>query len=599
MGANAQLDLFPDPLGMDLYRDMELAPSGTQMFYLTGNGMFMQVGAQTIEPWSDLVEEDIYRDMELITDEQSVVNVVITDYDGNLTVLGDGSEGSAISRFTPPEELVPGTVRQVKLFPGDNETLMLIEGSGQVHFLTNKDLNIPTDLITFADAPGIDDDKVVDVETTRINLSSVVETVNEVLRGLSNEDADRVLRNASPNYRDRTGADINGLQLALNTLFTFYEIESFAQARAVDDSFVITNQGDTVIANVLTDFVFRQPSTEIIVPEVEEDTVVPETIVEAIGVVPFTQNIRIREVGDGRGWNIGIWKLVPGRDITEVIDQNDEIEITDFLTFQRNNNIERLFKFTPRSQFAEEPITFRFEREPGNAVQNLLIYEFVEGFLNFDGSPPAVETTFFPGNVVAIPEFDRIRFRFEQTADGNFALMGMNLRVALLQNSETFELDEEGELPDAVFTELEDLNVEDPFGFNFDSRGPVPTAFETAADLVFTGDEFQPTSGLGAVMMLEENTDIFSINVENFLRTHSFGQVRQNPFDPVVIAGDENEFPGFSASVEPGRAYFVIDRTGQKFGFIQLTEDLDLEDDEPPVIFDYRSEESFILPDDF
>ena len=128
---DADTNLRPAAVGLDLYRDMELGPNGAQMYFLTGNGMMSVAGSASVSGWSNIVAEDVYRDMSLRVRSGVVTHVVITDADGNLSVAGpDGAAKSAILALAPEEAIDAGTIRQVKLFSDTDDTLMLVEGGG-------------------------------------------------------------------------------------------------------------------------------------------------------------------------------------------------------------------------------------------------------------------------------------------------------------------------------------------------------------------------------------------------------------------------------------------------------------------------------------
>ena len=78
--------------------------------------------------------------------------------------------------------------------------------------------------------------------------------------------------------------------------------------------------------------------------------------------------------------------------------------------------------------------------------------------------------------------------------------------------------------------DLQDVSM----GFRFDMRGPVPLTegIQGEADFYFDGERLRPTNNRGAIMMLPEGTDIFTLNPQNLINTYSMADILLNPFDP-------------------------------------------------------------------
>ncbi|HQH73832.1 MAG TPA: hypothetical protein PK360_17285, partial [bacterium] len=222
LGANANTNLRPEAVGIDIYRDMELTPDGTQIYFLAGNGLFTVAGGPSVGTWSNIVAGDVYRDMSLVVQGNSVSHVVITDADGNITVVGpSGDIKSQLEALKPPATVTPGEVRQVKLFPGDTTMVMFVEGSGKVSVVGGKDPLLPVDGIVFAEEPGFDNDRIVDTETASINLQSIVDAVRTIIDGFNKESVAQIMAQVSPNYKDPTGADAAGFEKSLGHFFDF------------------------------------------------------------------------------------------------------------------------------------------------------------------------------------------------------------------------------------------------------------------------------------------------------------------------------------------------------------------------------------------
>ena len=383
---NANTDIRPEAIGLDLYRDMELSPDGNQMYFLTGNGIFTVDGnGSPVDEWSDVIQEDKYRDIELVVDVSTVLSVIVVDNDGKLTVLGNELELSATELEKTVSDIPEGTVRQVKTFPGrGSRVLMFVEGSGQVHIAVNG-VDPGGDALVFADGPGINDDRIVDTETLSINPLQVVAAVNDILKGFKDEDIGRIMSHVSPNYQDRTGADADGLRKSLETLFSFYEIESYAVSSEditePFEPFVLTRQRDRVSAQVFVSQSFFSPFVQIEVPQLDQ---AGDGIRELSGNllftgsrIPFDQDIRLREVSDGRTWKIELWDIRNfGRQQDDIIT-NQEVEVEDitFLTRQADNR--RIGIYTPKNQSIDEPMFLHIdidERDPFEPINVLAIF---------------------------------------------------------------------------------------------------------------------------------------------------------------------------------------------------------------------------------
>ena len=209
-----------------------------------------------------------------------------------------------------------------------------------------------------------------------------------------------------------------------------------------------------------------------------------------------------------------------------------------------------------------------------------------------DKAPPALEYATYSGDLTFGAASDFVSFRFESDEVGNVSLVGMELQITLWENSQDFGLGGGAETPLAA---LDGQQIDNPFGFLFESRGNVITSFQNDADVILNGNEFQPTSRKGAIMMLEPGTDIFELNPQQVVRELNWGIVRANPFDPQ----QGNLSVGSPASIVQGAAYFVVARDGRHFGFIQVGGTASLTLTPPLIDFSYRYEDSFILPPDF
>ncbi|RJP21513.1 MAG: hypothetical protein C4527_23475 [Candidatus Omnitrophota bacterium] len=601
--------LHPIGIGLDLYRDMKLTPNGDNMYFLSGNGILSTAGGDSVSGWTGLVAGDIYRDMSLITSGATVTHIVITDADGNLTVVGSNdSIASYIRSLRPTDPITPGSIRLVKLFPGDTSMVMLVEGSGRIHLLARTQPLMPTDGLVFADSTALDDDTVVDVQTTSINLQSIVETVRNILAGIQNENIDQVMAYVSADYKDRSGANAQGLRKSLMSFFTFYEVETFAESTLNANSFTITSQGDSLNAQVMVDMSVFWPTISYIIPDVDTSSLYGETFGQMLFQqrIPFDQTLRIREVSDGRGWSVNLYEIRDfGRKIDELVNSQDvEFEDIRYLTQQTANR--RLGWYTPRYAGIDPTKSFFLnvnENDPITPYNILAVFQ--ESYLAYETAPPAFEFTLYTGQFIAGMAFDTLDLRFRRNADGTTRLTGMKLRQVISENTQLSQIGGGQQLEECI-TSLDGQEADTPFGFNFDARGPAPMLCPGAGDVDFgfSGDSLQVNSPAGGIMMLPQNTDIYAINPQQYVQRLNRAIVRLNPYDPANAgAGGGSNDPGFSATAVAGRAYFVIARDGRHYGFIQIPPIQGGQDPltlTPPILsFDYRYEDSFILPSNF
>ncbi len=605
---NANTNLRPQPMGIDLYRDMELTPDGNQLYFLTGNGLFSVSGGSSVGSWSNLVEGDVYRDMSLVIQGNTVSNVVITDENGNITVVGSGAIKSRLEALKPPASIAPGTVRQVKLFPGDTTMLMLVQGSGQVTVLGGTDPLLPRDGIVFADQAGLEDDQIVDTETTSINLQSIVEAVRSIIDSFNGENTAKIMAMVSPAYKDPTGANAAGLEQSLRQFFDFYEVESFSESRAVPNHFTISNQGNIITAQVMMDLAVNCPGLEYFVTQVDASAVGGETIGRMLfseSGIPFDQTLRIREVADGRGWVVDIWEIRNfGRRTFELINTQD-VQYDDINYLTRLPNNFRTAIYPVMNEQLDPPISVFLDVDEANplAPYNVLLV-IRENWLHRNVSPPAFEFSLYDGTVqLGVPQFDRVNFRFQRDASGKIELISMKLRQVMSQNDSQFlqGLDQPQQLP---LASLDGTQVQYPFGFKFSSRGTYFTVFRGDADFVFLdAGTVQVTNQLGGIMMLPENTDIYAINPIQYVNQNiSRATVISNPYDPATQTGGTGvSLPGLSASLVAGRSYFVITSDGKRYGFFQIPPEVNLTQQGTfiSVPFDYRYEDTFVLPVNF
>ncbi len=598
---NANTDLRPPAVDIDLYRDMELSPDGSTLYFLTGNGMFSTAGPNQVGEWNNLIAEDKYRDLELLVSGNSVSDIMIVDDDGRLASVAGSSRASAIADQAQSLTFPAGAVRQIKSFTNKPNSLLFLEGSGEVSIASDTDEPLPGDGFIFAENPGIDNDAVVDIETMNVNLQTVVEIVRDILKAIEDENVAGVMKYVAPDYKDDHGNTSAGLRRALTTFFDYYEMENYAVSSTVQNAFTISSIGDTVQANVVIDFSAFVPDIEFFSVDVEVGTQTPELFATFFANdFAFDQSIRLREVSDGRSWNVELWQITEfGRNIDELIDTDDlEFEDITFLTRQTGNR--RLGFYQPRSRFIDEPKNFFINIDENNPLTSTgLMAIFREGALARDIAPPIMEFVNFFGNRTSANPLGNAQMEFTPNEDGTPQLNSMFLNLMIEENADIdLGLGDDADEPEPPISSLDGQTSSNPIGFSFKDRGPVLSLFPGEADVVLSNGELVATSPKGAVMMLPENTDIFAVNPQQLIAQFSRTTVRVNPFDP--NAGQLN-FPGFGATAEQGRSYLVINRDGETFGLLRLPEFTALDQGDADTIFfmDYRFEDSFVLPPNF
>lgn len=592
---NANSQLRPPAIDIDLYRDMELSPDGTTMYFLTGNGLFSTVGPNRVGNWSNLITEDKYRDLELVLDGQSVAGILVVNDDGIVSAIGSSSRAANLVNLSRDVSLGAGTVRQIKTVPNSPDTLLFVEGSGQVTAISNSGTAIPRDGFVFAENPGIDNDLAVDIETASINLKTVVEIVREVLDAFAKEDISTIMKHIAPDYKDRQGNTAQTLERALQTYFNYYEIATFTESFG-SNTFTITTSGDTVNANVLIDFAGFTPTITFTLPEVDTSTQAAEISGTFLfNDLPFDQSIRLRDVSDGRSWTIELWDIRDfGRSIDDLIT-SDDVEFEDITYLRTQTNNRRLGYYQPRSRGIDKPQSYFIDKNEDDPLEPIgLLAIFQENALRRDIAPPIIELAAYFGSLTFALEND-IDITFDIDENGEQKITSLVLVNVLFENPDiTLTLDEED--PDPAISNLDGQTSNENMGFSFSDGGPVTALFPGEADIVLQGAELVPTNPIGGVMMLPEGTDIFAVNPQVLINSLNRAQVIGNQFDP---NSGNTAFPGLSATATGGRSYLVLNADGKTFALVSLFQLVGGDGDGDQFLFEYRYEDTFILPRGF
>lgn len=592
---NANSQLRPPAIDIDLYRDMELSPDGSTLYFLSGNGIFSTVGPNRVGDWSNLITEDKYRDLELVLDGQSVAGILVVDDDGIVTAIGSSSRATNLVNLSRDVSLDAGTVRQIKTVPNNPDTLLFVEGSGQVTAISNTGTTIPRDGFVFAENPGIDNDLAVDIETASINLKTVVEIVREVLDAFANEDISTIMKHISSDYKDRQGNTAETLERSLQTYFNYYEIATFTESFG-NNTFTITTSGDTVNANVLIDFAGYTPTISFTLPEVDTSTQAAEISGTFLfNDLPFDQSIRLRDVSDGRSWTIELWDIRDfGRSIDDLIT-SDDVEFEDITYLRTQTNNRRLGYYQPRSRGIDKPQSYFIDKNEDDPLEPIgLLAIFQENALRRDVAPPILELAAYFGSLTFALEND-INISFDVDENGVQKITSLVLVNVLFENPDIdLSLDEED--PDPAISNLDGQTSNENMGFSFSDGGPVTALFPGEADIVLQGAELVPTNPAGGVMMLPEGTDIFAVNPQVLINNLNRAQVIGNQFDP---NSGNTAFPGLSATATGGRSYLVLNADGRTFALVSLFQLVGGDGDGDQFLFEYRYEDTFILPAGF
>ena len=225
---------------------------------------------------------------------------------------------------------------------------------------------------------------------------------------------------------------------------------------------------------------------------------------------------------------------------------------------------------------------------------------FREPYLTRNAQPPVFEYSTYTGSFLSVSPLEAISYVFSRAEDGSVKLISMNMPQIMSTNDSTYlTVDAESDTENPLGS-LDGTEIESPFGFSFEQRGPVRAIFRGEADLSSQdGTTLDASFPSGGIMMLPENTDIFTINPSVYVSTNiTRTTVKTNPYDPQRDSLTSN---GFQASLVAGRSYLVIAKDGKHYGFITIPSNaqsgLDLD---PPIIqFEFRYEDAFILPSTF
>lgn len=591
--------------GQELYRDMELSPTGEGIYLLRVDGAVEVVGDSAGSGASGprFANGNEAADMELVFSGASVSGIVIADGFGNLV----GSGAPAHHAGLPLDESRIRSITGIAKRDGD---FLLMTGGGQIYPATDTEVVLPFDPSVFGDEPGRDDDNVVDIETVPFNLQIIPLMIEEVIAAVSSENLAAFMSYVSPNYFDRMGNDMEGVRAAMSQYFGFYEVDSLQTPLSTSD-LRLQQSGERVIVDFDVAYTLFGPRVDFIRSEeaggggteglLFEDFTLPSEG----GSFPFSQDVRIREIGDGLGWHIEIIDInTPGSDSLFEFDSGsltDDAQeaITAWERLKRYSGNSVVYSLWPRQVYGVEGEKLIHVDVGGFREFNLLAIALRQRVFSLSHSAPYLQADWFDGSFVShqlegggggANTTRNVRMEFTNR-DGVFELTSFVWPVVLRFNeadglyTEPGEAGGEGGIP-------QDLSesVQIPDAFSFEDRGPVTAVLKGDADFIFAEEEIQTITPRSGVISLGQNIDINSISAEEILagRTRT-SFIRQSA--PITLMGT---------------TYCVLMRDGEHFGLVTVTAEVqDVGEDAAEgaaiayeFVWNYREDE-FVLPDNF
>ena len=625
LGPGPQPQLAPSVRipGFDLYRDMELTPDGRGMYFLTFSGDLSTTGSAG--GGSSLgFKDDLARDMELVVAGGGVAGVVALDAFGQLYAIG----GTNVPPHLPSPSTEP-VFRSLTRIANTADSYLLAEGGGRVHAATRELLILPRDVAIFGDEPGMTDDRIVDIEAGAFNLRDIPQILALLFGGFTSEDMAGILAQGkrttkavhpllpagaftredtagilaltSDSYLDEQGMDRARFAASLRNFFDYFEIRSLTLAPG-QGSVNVSFQGSKVIVDALVDWVYFDPQidrfrpTESAVGQVESNiTGFPADGGSAPGF-PFSQTITIRDVGDGRGWNLEIWE------IANMLNQPvDQFTFSQFQGAQMVSQLKRLRASPGNRMLAFFPFMSRGEehrtrlRVPyhGRDGLNSLMFRYQQYSDRGIYAPPAMEMLWYTGIMSLGSSVFGIQM---ENIDGQFKITSLRMPQRLYVNSNGPSVSAESVVQGGGIALGDTVTVESPEGFSFTDGSMVPTIQPGDADLILESDTrlavTRPTQG---IMNLGANIDIFSLSTRDLLNTINLLTVLSDPLDT-----DPNTL--YSTTAAEDNSYFVILRDGEHFALMTIVEMPDPTAAAGAITgiqFEWVFRDNFVLPPDF
>ena len=580
--------------GKDLYRDMALTPNGNGLYLMRIDGAVEVLGNADGGSGSGAIFGGGVEaaDMELVFSGSTVSGIVIADEYGN--IAASGSTAPAHANGLPLDE---NMIRSIVRVPKRNGDYLLMTGGGRVYAATTSAVNLPTDMRVFGDAPGRSGDSVIDIETVPFNLQRIPVLIQEVLAAMSGENLESFMSLVSPSYKDRAGNDYADIRKAMSRFFGYFDIISFQTGMDVGE-IELEQSRDRVRVSFPVGYAMYDPQVSLFEPEeADQEQLVFEIFsLPEGGYLPFAQDIRIRELFDGRGWRVEVVQvhdagnepILSGDPATAVEGETEMQSAFNTLKSKGRNRIlySRNFK-EARGAEGEKLVhaDFTMVRD-----FNVLLIAIRQMFSRVYLAPPLMEFTWFGGSSTRVPyEIARtlapnVTMEF-LNKDGVFELVDFvwPQKIRVHSSPPTLVTDGGGAGQGAEA-------IPSPDGFSFEDRGLVPTILAEDADFIYVGETVQTVSyGTGIVYLGDaSNIDIFSISAEEVLN----GRTRAS-------------FLSRTLTLPAGRPVLaVLCRDKQHFGLVEFGDELVIEEDDTEAAaareFVWRYDEDlFVLPSGF
>ncbi|HQO35725.1 MAG TPA: hypothetical protein PLG59_13760, partial [bacterium] len=579
--------------GVDIYRDMELTPDGEGMYFLTFAGDIYGSGTASGYNRSLGFGQDLARDIEPVIAGNGVSGIIALDAYGRMYGLG-----ADLPPYRPPVSDEP-LFRSMAKIAGKERAYLLADGGGHVYAATHEAILMPKDAALFGDEPGMQDDRVVDIESAAYNLRDIPGLINDLLLAYANEDTKSILALTSSDYSDVQGMNRAKLSTSLGNFFDFYHMKSM-RVGVAEDALMVTFQGNKVIVAAQVETTYFLPQVNRLVPEVEETQTVyadiqgfPNEGGSEAGF-PFSQTVTMREVGDGRGWNLSVY------DIDNTMNQSltefswDEFEgaenttkLQSLIAAPGNRRVE-YFGFQSKGPERQRRIKFNYH---GPGRLNTFMFWFQQMVYNIYYGPPVMEIIWYQGDIASW-QSDAFEIQMENI-NGKFQITSIRMPQRLRVNTNGSEISANSESEPAP---LEDeLEVEIPDGFSFTSGSMVVTLQPGDADIVLeSAERLAVTNKNQGIMNLGKSIDIFAVSAQELLNSIS-------RFNVMVDNLDTEANSVFSTNVVPGNSYFVILRDGVHFALMRILQRLDLEEGETAeeIYFEWVYRSDFVLPKNF
>ncbi len=590
--------------GQELYRDMELSPTGEGLYLLRVDGAVEIAGSSAGAGASGarFGAGNEAADMELVFSGASVSGIVIADGFGNLVGSGAPSHHAGL----PLEESKIRSITAIAKRDGD---FLLMTGGGQIYPATDTEVVLPYDPSVFGDEPGRDDDNVVDIETVPFNLQILPLMIEEVIAAVSSENLSAFMSFVSPDYFDRMGNDVEDVRMAMSQFFGFFEVDSLQTPQSTSD-LRLQQSGERVIVEFDVAYTLFTPRVEFIRSEEagggggSEGLLFEVFTLPLEGSFPFSQDVRVREIGDGLGWQIEALDLNnPGTDSlfefdsANLVDQAQEA-ITAWENLKRYSGNRLVYTLWPKKVYDVEGEKLIHVDVGGFRQFNLLAFALRQRVFSLSHSAPYLQADWFDGTFVSHDLVGgggsgtttrNVRMEFTNR-EGVFELTSFVWPVALrFHSGDLYTEPGEGGGGEAGIPQDLDESIEIADAFSFSDRGPVTAVLKGDADFIFSEEDIQTITPRSGIISLGQNIDINSISTEEILA----GRTRTS-------------FINQSSPITVGTTYCVLTRDGQHFGLVTITSEVldvgEVDVEGAPIayefVWNYREDE-FVLPENF